>query len=118
MNDATTAPAKAAGLEATAARFPDDLREALAMAAKHKAALPRTSTPGLEPTPFHQAPRAWLTTRPGEYASVTRRRPLPGLFPPAWTGCMRPAALAAIRDAPLPRGAAAARGPWLRARRR
>ncbi len=58
MDDATQALAKAAGLEATAARFPDDVREALATLARHKAALPRTSDPRLEPTPFHQAPRA------------------------------------------------------------
>jgi hypothetical protein len=42
---------KAAGLEATAARFPGDVRAALAMLARHKNQLPRTGDPTLEPTP-------------------------------------------------------------------
>jgi hypothetical protein len=58
MDDATTALAKAAGLAATAARFPDDVREALAALARHKAALPRSSDPTLEPTPAYPGPRA------------------------------------------------------------
>jgi len=53
MDDATTALAKAAGLAATAARFPADVQEALATLAKHKAALPRTSDPTLEPVPAY-----------------------------------------------------------------
>jgi len=49
--------AKAAGLDATAARFPDDVRAALAQLARHRAQLPRSSDPGLEPTPaFTLAP--------------------------------------------------------------
>lgn len=58
MDDATKALAKAAGLEETAARFPADLAEALATLARHKAALPRSSDPTLEPTPAHQVRRA------------------------------------------------------------
>lgn len=45
---------KAAGLEATAASFPGDVRTALATLAKHKGQLPRTSDPTLEPTPAFQ----------------------------------------------------------------
>lgn len=58
MDDATIALAKAAGLAATAARFPDDVREALGSLARHKAALPRSSDPRLEPTPAYRAPQA------------------------------------------------------------
>lgn len=49
---------KAAGLEETAARYPADVRAALAQLARHKGQLPRTSDPALEPTPAFQAPRA------------------------------------------------------------
>ena len=58
MDDATKVLVKAAGLEATAQRFPDDVREALALLAKYKATLPRSSDPTLEPTPGHKAPQA------------------------------------------------------------
>ncbi len=53
MDDATKTLAQAAGLAATAARFPADVEEALATLAKHKAALPRSSDPRLEPTPAY-----------------------------------------------------------------
>ena len=56
MDDATAALLRAAGLEATADRFPEDIRDALATLAKHKANLPRSSDPRLEPTPPY-APR-------------------------------------------------------------
>jgi len=56
MDETTQALVKAAGLSATAARFPDDIAEALATLAKHKAALPRSSDPRLEPTPAYRAP--------------------------------------------------------------
>jgi hypothetical protein len=58
MDETTAALAKAAGLAETAARFPADVAEALASLAKHKAALPRSSDPRLEPTPAHQVRRA------------------------------------------------------------
>jgi hypothetical protein len=55
MTDAEFAAlVKAAGMEATAARFPADVRTALATLAKHKGQLPRTSDPTLEPTPAFQ----------------------------------------------------------------
>jgi hypothetical protein len=50
--------AKAAGLEALAARFPEDLRAALESLARHRAALRRSADPALEPTPAYQAPGA------------------------------------------------------------
>jgi hypothetical protein len=53
MDETTATLAKAAGLAATAARFPADVEEALASLARHKAALPRTSDPRLEPTPAY-----------------------------------------------------------------
>ena len=49
---------KAAGLEETAARYPGDVRAALAQLARHKGQLPRSSDPALEPTPAFQAPRS------------------------------------------------------------
>lgn len=49
---------KAAGLEETAARYPADVRAALAQLARHKGQLPRSSDPTLEPTPAYVAPRA------------------------------------------------------------
>ena len=55
MDDATVALVKAAGLEATAARFPEDVREALKVLAQHKAALRPSNDPRLEPTPTHRA---------------------------------------------------------------
>lgn len=56
MDDATQiALIRAAGLEATAARFPDDVTEALATLARHKASLPRSTDATLEPL---LAPRA------------------------------------------------------------
>jgi hypothetical protein len=58
MDDATKTLAEAAGLAATAARFPADVQEALATLAKHKAALPRSNDPRLEPIPAYQVPRA------------------------------------------------------------
>ena len=57
MDEATLATlAGAAGLTATANRFPDDVREALATLARHKANLPRSSDAGLEPLPAYRAP--------------------------------------------------------------
>lgn len=53
MDDATKALVKAAGLEATAARFPGDVQEALALLAKYRATLPRSSDPKLEPIPAY-----------------------------------------------------------------
>lgn len=58
MDDATIALAKAAGLETTARRFPDDVHEALASLAKHKTLLARTNDPTLEPTPAYTGPKA------------------------------------------------------------
>ena len=55
MDDAIAALAKRAGLEATAQRFPDDIREAITSLAKHRAALPRSNDPTLEPTPAYTA---------------------------------------------------------------
>ncbi|HEV7455379.1 MAG TPA: hypothetical protein VGN96_01275 [Roseococcus sp.] len=49
---------KAAGLEETAARYPADVRAALAQLARHKGQLPRSSDPALEPTPSFRATRA------------------------------------------------------------
>ncbi|MBX9750562.1 MAG: hypothetical protein K5Q68_13335 [Roseococcus sp.] len=57
MDDATKLLAQAAGLAATAARFPADVEEALASLARHKAALPRSSDPILEPTPAYRLAR-------------------------------------------------------------
>jgi hypothetical protein len=53
MDETTKTLAQAAGLAATAARFPADVQEALASLAKHKAALPRSNDPTLEPTPAY-----------------------------------------------------------------
>ena len=58
MDETTQALVKAAGLSATATRFPADIADALASLAKHKAALPRTNDPRLEPTPAYHAPVA------------------------------------------------------------
>lgn len=58
MDERTKTLAQAAGLTATATRFPADVQEALATLAKHKAALPRSSDPALEPTPAYHGPRA------------------------------------------------------------
>jgi hypothetical protein len=58
MDDTTKTLAQAAGLAATAARFPADVAEALATLARHKAALPRSNDPALEPTPAYAGPRA------------------------------------------------------------
>ena len=49
---------KAAGLQELAAKYPADVRDALATLAKHRAALRRTSDPTLEPTPACQGPAA------------------------------------------------------------
>lgn len=49
---------KAAGLEDTAARYPADVRAALAQLARHRGQLPRSSDPTLEPTPAFHLPRA------------------------------------------------------------
>lgn len=57
MDDATLAALiRAAGLEETARRFPDDVRDALTTVARQRANLPRSSDPTLEPTPAYQAP--------------------------------------------------------------
>ena len=53
MDDAIAALAKRAGLEATAGRFLEDVQEALTSLAKHRAALPRSNNPKLEPTPAY-----------------------------------------------------------------
>ena len=58
MDETAQAMVKAAGLGATAAHFPADIADALASLAKHKAALPRSSDPRLEPTPAYRAPVA------------------------------------------------------------
>lgn len=50
-DDEFAAIVKAAGLEATAARYPADVRAALAQLARHRGQLPRSSDPALEPTP-------------------------------------------------------------------
>jgi len=55
---AFTTLAGAAGLADTALRFPDDIKEALATLARHKANLPRNSDPTLEPLPAYRAPKA------------------------------------------------------------
>lgn len=58
MNDAAVSTlAHAAGLAATAARFPDDVRQALATLEHHKANLPRSNDAGLEPLPAYAAPK-------------------------------------------------------------
>lgn len=59
-DDEIAAIVKAAGLEATAARYPADVRAALAQLARHRGQLPRSSDPALEPTPAFSlpAPRA------------------------------------------------------------
>ncbi len=49
---------KGAGLEGTAARYPADVRAALAQLARHRGQLPRSSDPGLEPTPAFSLPAA------------------------------------------------------------
>ena len=49
---------KAAGMEATAARFPTEVREALEALGRHRAALVRNHDPALEPTPAFRAPAA------------------------------------------------------------
>lgn len=57
MDDATFASlTAAAGLAVTASRFSDDVREALATLARHKANLPRSSDATLEPLPAYRAP--------------------------------------------------------------
>lgn len=57
MNDpALAALVAAAGLTATAERFPDDVRDALATLARHKANLPRSNDATLEPLPAYRAP--------------------------------------------------------------
>ncbi|MCX8132717.1 MAG: hypothetical protein N3D18_01990 [Roseococcus sp.] len=48
--------AKAAGLEALAARYPEDLRAALETLARHRAALRRDADPMQEPTPAFRLP--------------------------------------------------------------
>lgn len=54
---AFTTLADAAGLAETARRFPDDVKEAMATLARHKAHLPRSSDPRLEPLPAYSAPK-------------------------------------------------------------
>ncbi|MBB3900436.1 hypothetical protein [Roseococcus suduntuyensis] len=49
---------KAAGLEDAAARYPADVRAALAQLARQRGQLPRSGDPALEPTPAFVAPRA------------------------------------------------------------
>ncbi|MCU0887068.1 MAG: hypothetical protein MUC64_03465 [Rubritepida sp.] len=57
-DEEVAAIAQAAGLATLHARFPGEVRAALATLAKHASALPRPADPGVEPTPAFRAPGA------------------------------------------------------------